>query len=132
MPLGRNARMRRLVRRELGDRAHALVIGPTAAVRQALRGAVLDVVGTSPYDPQVTVVSRALGAGSLPRRWDCVVVTEPEPPPERLEAATSACLPGGVVAVLTSRSAPAEAVSSARAGGRSTRLVHLVVTRVPG
>jgi hypothetical protein len=86
----------------LGDPERVLVIGPPGAVRQALPNAQLDVVGTDPHDAAVTVVSEAMGAGSLPRRWDCVVVTEAAPPDARLVAAAHACRPGGLIAVATS------------------------------
>jgi hypothetical protein len=102
LPVGRTAQIRRLVAAALGDPQRVLVIGPPGAVRQALPDARLDVVGTDPHDAAVTVVSEAMGEGSLPRRWDCVVVTEAEPRDDRLIAAADACRPGGLVAVATS------------------------------
>lgn len=99
LPLGRTAQLRRLLRERLGEPTCALVIGPVPAVRQAFPHALLDVVGTDPHDPLVTVVSEAIGPGSLPQRWDCVVVTDPVPRHERVLAATAACRPGGVVAI---------------------------------
>ena len=102
LPVGRTAQQRRLLRAALGQQGsnRILVVGPTASVRQALPGCALDVVGTSPYDPEVTVVAQGLGRGALPRRWDCVVVTEQDATAERLLAVVGACLPGGSVAVL--------------------------------
>jgi hypothetical protein len=73
LPVGRTAATRRLLRHVLRGQRHALVIGAPHAVRQALPEACLDVVGTSPNDPTITVVSEALGPSSLPRRWDCVI-----------------------------------------------------------
>lgn len=101
LPVGRTAEQRRLLRAALGQQgcARILVVGPTASVRQALPGCDFDVVGTSPYDPEVTVVTEGLGRGALPRRWDCVVVTEQDTTAERLLAVVGACLPGGSVAV---------------------------------
>jgi hypothetical protein len=104
LPVGRTATTRRLLRTVLHGQRHALVIGPPHAVRQALPAARLDVVGTNPDDPSITVVSEALGRSSLPRRWDCVIVTEIDPSQERLVAATEACLPDGRVVILRSRS----------------------------
>jgi hypothetical protein len=129
--VGRTARIRTLLREALGERRRALVIGPVGVVRQALPWAVLDVVGTNPRDPRVTVVSEAGGAGSLPRRWDCVIVTEADPPPDRLSAAALACRPGGVVAVAGPRE------PAARVAGLPTEVVlrsgdvQVAVTRVP-
>jgi hypothetical protein len=133
LPVGRTAQMRRLVRASLGDRKRALVIGHPGAVRQALPEATLDVVGSSPYDLFVNVVSEARGVGSLPRRWECVVVTQTGPvPAERLAAATSACLPGGVVAVLTTSDEGPARIGGVHAERTSrTRDVHLVVGRIP-
>jgi hypothetical protein len=105
-PLGRTAAARRLLRRALQGRGHVLVVGPVTAVRQALPDARLDVVGTNSQDLSITVVSRALNEGSLPPRWDCVVVTDVDVQPERLTAAAGATLPGGLVTVLTSAGAP--------------------------
>ncbi len=107
------------------------MIGPVGVVRQALPWAVLDVVGTNPRDPRVTVVSEAGGAGSLPRRWDCVIVTEADPPPDRLSAAAQACCPGGVVAVAGLRQ-PATPVAGLPAEVVLRRGdVQVAVTRVP-
>jgi hypothetical protein len=132
LPLGHVATIRRLLKRALGKRARTLVIGDPGPVRQAWPSALLDVVGTAPDRTDVTVVSDAEGEGSLPRRWDLVVVTEGGLKPDRLRAAVGACVQGGLVAVLTpSSSAPAlpEQVQVERVV-RSRRL-HLVVASVP-
>lgn len=100
LPVGRSARSRRLLRASLPDDVRALVVGPRHVVRQALSRATLDVVGQDPGDLDVTVVSEAFGAGSLPRRWDCVIVTERAPRWDRLVAAVGACRPGGLLVVL--------------------------------
>ena len=80
-----------------------LVIGPARAVRRALPHTLLDVVGTDPQDQEVTVVSEADDEHALPRRWDCVVVTDVGAPGPRLRAGLGACLPGGSLVVLTRR-----------------------------
>lgn len=103
LPAGQVAQVRRLLRKSLQGTPRALVIGTPEVVRRALPAIRLDVVGTDPDRTDIDVVSEADGPGSLPRRWQCVVVTEVGPPPERLEAAASACMPGGVVAVLNQR-----------------------------
>lgn len=132
LPVGRTARTRRLLREVIRDRGRALVIGPPHVVRQALSAASLDVVGTNPDDPSITVVSEARGATSLPRRWDCVVVTETDPPPGRLAAATGACLPGGVVVVIGRPSEEPAAAPDTEIEHRAvSRDVHVVVGRVP-
>ena len=100
LPVGHSARGRRLLRALLPDDERALVVGPRQVVRQALARATLDVVGSNPDDVDVTVVSEAIGAGSLPRRWDCVIVTERAPGWDRLVAAAGACRPGGLLVVL--------------------------------
>jgi hypothetical protein len=105
LPLGRAARMRRLLEAGLGRQDHVLVLGHPGPVRQVWPTARLDVVGTAPEQPAVTVVSEGRGAGSLPRRWDCVVVTDPSPEPERLSAAVDACRPQGIVAITGGRGA---------------------------
>jgi hypothetical protein len=64
---------------------------------------VLDVVGTDPLDPTVSVVSTADGEGSLPRRWKWVIVTDLDVTVSRLKAAVGACLPDGTVTLVTRR-----------------------------
>jgi hypothetical protein len=110
-----------------------LVVGDPAVVRQALPHVALDVVGTSPHDVEVTVVSEAIGTGSLPTRWGCVIVTDAGAMPDRLSAAWAACTPGGVVAVTTLRSeGPARLPCPSTVElTASTRAVHLVIARVP-
>lgn len=133
LPLGQTARTRRLLREVLRGRAAALVIGPPHGVRQALPSAALDVVGTRSGDSSVTVVSEALGPGSLPRRWDCVVVTEVDPPPERLVAAAAACLPGGVVVVVGAGvHDPAGAPGAVTERRLRSGDVRVTVARLPG
>lgn len=133
LPVGRTARTRRLLREVLPGRTHALVIGPPHGVRQALPGATLDVVGTRSGDPSVTVVSEALGPGSLPRRWDCVVVTEADLPRDRLVAAAEACLPGGVVVVLGAGTQdPAGAPGAVLERQLRSGDVRVTVGRLPG
>ena len=130
LPVGTVARTRGLLRKALADRRRVLVIGPTHAVRQALPDAALDVVGTNPDDTTVTVVSAALGRGSLPRRWDCVVVTEKDPPRDRLESATDACLTNGVVVVVGTVHNPSIPPGTEIHRRARSRDVHLVVGRV--
>jgi hypothetical protein len=133
LPVGRTARTRRLLREVLHGHPCALVIGPPHAVRQALPGVALDVVGTRAGDPNVTVVSEALGPGSLPRRWDCVVVTEVDPPQDRLVAAAGACLPGGVVVVVGSGAQEPVGAPGAVAQRRvRSGDVSVAVGRLPG
>jgi hypothetical protein len=102
-------------------------------VRQAVPGALLDVVGTDPRDRTVTVVSQALRPGSLPQRWEAVVVTEPAPSPGRLAAVAQACLPGGVVAVVDwpFRSGLLRVPGSRVEVSARTRRLHLLVARMP-
>jgi hypothetical protein len=100
LPLGRTAAARRALREILAGRDRALVVGPPGAVRQVLPHARLDVVGTDPHRPEVTVVSGASESDSLPRRWDCIVVTDPTPSPGRLLAVAGASRPGCVVALV--------------------------------
>ncbi|MGY1735358.1 hypothetical protein [Geodermatophilus sp. SYSU D00684] len=131
LPVGRTAGARRLLRAVLGRPGRALVLGGVGVVRQALPGTRLDVVGTDPHRPEVTVVSEAAEEGSLPRRWECVVVTEPAPSPGRLAAAVGATLPGGVLALVGSPSdrlpdLPGAAVERTLRRGS----VRLVVARV--
>ena len=132
LPFTSTARLRRLLGSTLDRPCQALVIGPTAAARQGLPSTQLDVVGTNPRDPEVTVVSEAMGEDSLPRHWRCVIVTDTAAPPERLAAAVSACQPAGVV-VLARRSGSASALPGLevervlRSGS-----VEVVVARVPG
>ena len=132
LPVGRTAQMRRLLRAALGEPSRALVIGHPGAVRQALRSAHLDVVGSSPYDVFVNVVSDARGGDSLPRRWDCVIVTDLGPAPEeRLAAAAGACRSGGVVAALSSaHDGPARIPDVHVEHTRRTKDMHLVVGRI--
>lgn len=133
LPVGRTARTRRLLRAVLRDRGRPLVVGPPHVVRQALPGTALDVVGTNPDDPSVTVVSRAEGAASLPRRWHCVVVTDTDPTHDRLVAAGGACLPGGVVVVVgRPPGEPAAAPGTEIEHCTGSRGVRVVVGRVPG
>jgi hypothetical protein len=103
LPFGLTAGMRRLLRRGLDRPGPVLVVGPAAAVRQALPGVPLDRVGVDPHDPEITVVSDALEEGSLPQRWGCVIVTDPAPTCGRLLAASQAVVPGGLLAVVRTR-----------------------------
>jgi hypothetical protein len=114
LPVGRVAHMRRLLRNGLDGATPVLVVGHPGVVRQALPHARLDVAGTSPDDAETSVVSEALGAGSLPRRWDAVVVTELDPAPDRIAAAVGACRPGGVIALFASRHRPPAEVPGSR------------------
>jgi hypothetical protein len=104
VPVGGVARDRRLLRRALGSQAlgQVLVVGPGLATRQALPGIEVDVAGTEPHMPEVTVCSRASGAGSLPRaRWDTVIVAQPGADfGERLRAVVPACRAGGRLVVI--------------------------------
>ena len=100
--------IQRLLSHALAGQRRALVIGPAHAVRRALPQIRVDVVGTDPLDPQISIVSEADGEASLPRRWDCVVVTDIDASVSRLRAAVGACLPGGTVAVVTRRRAPGQ------------------------
>lgn len=129
MPWGRTAEVRRLLREGLSGPGRLLVIGPADVVAQALPGTALDVVGTGPRDPRVTVVSEAQGRGSLPRRWDRVVLTRPDPPRESLLAAAAACRPGGVVAVFSAEKFPTAQLPGAAievaARSRHLRLVQM-------
>jgi hypothetical protein len=130
LPFGETAQARRLIRRALGAQDRALVLGPPGAVRQALPSARLDVVGTDPRNGDVTVVSDAVGEGTLPRRWDCVVLIEGHPSPERVLAAAGACLPGGLIAVLTARSPQPVTIPGSRPYAvRHARKVQLVMAR---
>jgi hypothetical protein len=103
LPLGHTARIRRLLSLGLERDDRVLVVGPVAAVRQALPGVPLDIVGVDPHDPAINVVSDGEEEGSLPRRWSCIVVTDPAPTAGRLLAAAGAALPGGVLALVRSR-----------------------------
>jgi hypothetical protein len=132
LPVGRTAAMRRLLRAGLGHQDHLLVVGHPGPVRQALPRAALDVVGVSPYDVFVNVVSDARGRGSLPRRWDCVVVTDLDATPDQLVAAADACLPGGVVAVLRPRSDGSVVLPGAKTETTASRRdLRLVLARIP-
>ena len=131
LPLGRTATERRLLRAALDDPERALVVGPVAAARQALPSARLDVVGTDPHRADVTVVSEAADRDSLPRRWPCVVVTDPAASPGRLEAAAGAGLPGAVVALVRSaRSGPVEVPGTQVERTLQRGAVQVVVARV--
>ncbi len=104
LPVGGLADERRLLRHVL-DPATAgavLVVGPSLSVRQVLRDRAVDVAGTAPGAPEVTVCSTADRARSLPlARWDTVVLTGPDAAAApRLRAVQRACRPGGLVLVL--------------------------------
>lgn len=102
-PVGGVARDRRLLKRALRgtDPGAVLVVGPSLATRQALRGRHVDVADTVPF-PEVTVCSAVRGPGSLPPgRWDTVVVSDPGPSPQgRLAAVLEGCRPGARVLLL--------------------------------
>lgn len=102
LPVGTVARERRLIRRAIGADVRAvLVIGPGLAARQALRAAVVDVVGLSPHAAEVTICSAALEAGSLPvRQWEAVIVSHVDIGP-RLEALRASCPAGTPVVMVT-------------------------------
>ena len=115
-----------------------LVIGPTTALRQALQAREVDVVGTSPHDAQVNVVSDLRAGGALPRgRYDWVVLTSADAGGQNglLPSAAAACRPGGHLVVLTS--AVADLAGLAALAGtvgiagevRSSRSRALVVAR---
>ncbi len=108
-----------------------LVVGPAHAVRRAWPRTTVDVVGTRADDPTVTVVSEALGRASLPRRWNCVVVTDPDPQVERLEAAEGACLPQGLLVILTRHEAPVHPPGTVVEERGKVGDVHVVVARLP-
>jgi hypothetical protein len=121
------------LREVLDAQERTLVIGPPHVVRQAHPGAIPDVVGTNSDDPAVTVVSEALGTGSLPCRWECVVVTDVDAPRQRFIAATEACLPGGRVVVVGSQSCePAIAPGMELEHRARSRGVVVTAVRVPG
>ena len=110
LPFGRVASDRRLLKDErasLGDQI--AVVGSSLPTIQAVTDAQIDIVSANPFDRRVTVLSDALGAGSLPaNRWSAVILVDP-PPQVRvsiLEAASVACLKGGAVVVLTDRNDP--------------------------
>ena len=91
-----------------------LVIGPTTALRQALRAREVDVVGTSPHDAQVNVVSDLRAGGALPsRRYDWVVLTSADAGGQNwlLPIAAASCRPGGHLVVLTRAVADLAAVA---------------------
>jgi hypothetical protein len=108
LPFGRAASDRRLLKQErasLGD--HIAVVGSPLATLQAVTHAQIDIVGSNPFDRRVTVLSDALGAGSLPtNRWQAVIFVDPplEARSSMLEAASSACRKDGAVVVLADRS----------------------------
>lgn len=132
LPLGRVAAMRRLLRDALGQQEHALVIGHPGPVRQAWPTARLDGVGTDPADAEITVVSEALEPGSLPQRWDCVVITESPATSDRLVAAAGACRPNGVLAVMTLRSTCPTLPQHVRVERvLRSRSIQLVLARIP-
>jgi hypothetical protein len=106
-PLGVVAADRRLLAAEralLGR--DVAVLGASLAVRQSLPDVRLDVIGTDPFDPSVTVLSDGLGPGSLPvGRWSSLVLVDP-PVDQRsllLDAAATACRVDGVVVILAGR-----------------------------
>ena len=110
LPFGRVASDRRLLKDErasLGDQI--AVVGSSLPTTQAVTDAQIDIVSANPFDRRVTVLSDALGAGSLPaNRWSAVILVDP-PPHVRvsiLEAASVACLKGGAVVVLADRNDP--------------------------
>jgi hypothetical protein len=132
LPLGRIARMRRLLETAVSGQERLLAIGLQDAIRRVWPSAVIDVVGTDPTLMEVNVVSDALGEGSLPRRWECVVVAEHEPTSERLAAAAGACLPGGLVVVVTPGRSDRHLVPGAHSQRRAgSRGAQLVVARMP-
>lgn len=100
LPAGRAARMRRLLRAGLGRQDRVLVLGSPGLVRQVWPEAHIDVVGTGPEQPAVTVVSEGRGAGSLPRRWTCVVLTDRDPEEEQVGAAVDACEGQGSLGIM--------------------------------
>jgi glycosyltransferase involved in cell wall biosynthesis len=130
LPAGRTARLRRLLAAGVAGPDQVLVLGPSGPVRQAWPRARLDVVGESP-EAGVTVVSDARGPGSLPRRWDCVVLTDPSPEVARISAAVGACRPHGIV-VIRSTSGPLPALPPHAAVERVLRGrgIRLVLARV--
>jgi hypothetical protein len=67
----------------------------------------LDHVGHNPFDHSVSVLSEGHGVGSIPPdRWSGVVVIDPpaQHAEDVVEAARSACTPGGWVCVLSDES----------------------------
>lgn len=104
VPIGAIARDRRLLRRAL--RGHSvgrvLVLGPGLAARQAWPDARVDVAGTSPYSPEVTICSEAVGGGSLPTaRWDTVIISAAQDDlSEQLAAIQAACRPSARLLLL--------------------------------
>ena len=92
--------IRRLLSTAVPPQRRALVVGPSRVVARALPWTTLDVVGTDPQNPYITVVSAADEEGTLPRRWDYVIVTDANASVGRLRAAVGACLPNGTVAVV--------------------------------
>ena len=105
LPVGGLADERRLLRHVLDPvtAGEVLVVGPSLSVRQVLGDRPVDVAGTVPHRPEVTVCSTADRPRSLPAaRWDTVVLTGPDAAAApRLEAVQRACRPGGRVLVLT-------------------------------
>jgi hypothetical protein len=102
IPVGGVAGDRRLLRTGLTfPVGRALVIGPSTAARQALRGSHVDVAGTSPQAAEVTVCSSARDEDSLPRgRWNTVIITDSTVDRERLRAVAQACSPGARLLIL--------------------------------
>jgi hypothetical protein len=104
VPVGGVARDRRLLREAVAgaDLGRVLVVGPSISARQALRGRPVDVVGTSPYAPYVTVCSAMRHPTSLPiRRWDTVILSDPgDELTLRLARVLPACRPEATLIVL--------------------------------
>jgi len=94
VPVGGLAGDRRLLRRALppATLGRVLVVGSSLAARQVW-GTSVDVVGTSPHAPYVTVCSLLDSEASLPAaRWDTVVVTEIDDGlADRLQVLRTAC-----------------------------------------
>jgi glycosyltransferase involved in cell wall biosynthesis len=131
LPTGRTARIRRLLRAGLGDPAHVLVLGHPGPVRQVWPEARLDVVGGDPTQAAVTVVSEARGPGSLPRRWNCVVLTDRSLEADRVSAAVDACQAQGIVAMVSgSRALPVLPPRAEVERVLEARSVRLVLVRV--
>jgi hypothetical protein len=103
VPVGGVAGDRRLLRRGLTfPVGRALVVGPSTAARQAMRGSHVDVAGTSPHAAEITVCSTVRDPGALPPgRWNTVIVTESTVDlRQRLQAIAPACLPGARLLIL--------------------------------
>jgi hypothetical protein len=103
IPVGGVAGDRRLLRSGLTfPVGRALVIGPSTAARQALRGSLVDVAGTSPHAADITVCSTVRDEDSLPRgRWNAVIITDSTVDlRRRLHAVAKACSPGARILIL--------------------------------